>query len=437
MHHTDLRITLKNGSYIYFTGAETKAEIEKIRGGSYDLAIIDECKSYPPAVLHELVYDAIKPATDDRGGTTVMIGTPGNILDGLFYQATAVGALDEAKNPRPYSKTFDAPEQYWLDNPKARVRWSRHVWTRKENDRTDENLWQAALNEKADNQWADDHPTWQREYLGQWVAATDCFVYAYAALSRDNPDLVHWVPQKSRDNPTGLPDFQDGNWRYILGADLGYEDDFAAVVAAYSTTRNELYHVWDFKANHQDFYQVVETLQYAWDKFGGFDAMVADASGLGKMVVETLSKRHGLPVQPAEKQEKFDHIELLNADFNAGKIKLIAGSDLARELQQLQFDLSKHSKKELARTGKLREHPQLPNHLCDALLYLWRYSFHYWSAPKKAQYAAGTVEWHNAREDAWVEQLLEDRRNPSSEWESLRKRSVDPLAAINFKYGTR
>ena len=426
MHHTDLRITLSNGSHISFTGAETKAEIDKIRGASYDLVVVDECKSYAPAVLHELIYDAVEPATDDRGGTILLIGTPGNILSGLFYEATS-GALDETG--RPYSKTFDEPEAFWDQNPKARVRWSRHTWTRKENDRTQENLWELALEKKENERWEDDHPTWQIEYLGRWVPAGDCFVYAYATLHQSQPDKVHWQPQVTRDNIAGLPDPQDGGWRYILGADLGYEDDFAAVVAAYSPHKGELFHVWDYKANHQDVYAVVQTLQYAWDRFGGFDAMVVDAAGLGKMVVETISSRHGLPVQAAEKTEKYDHIELLNADFHSGKVKLIPGSDLAREMSELQFDLSKHSKKELARTGKLRENPQLPNHLCDSFLYLHRFSNHYWSAPKQKQYTPGTSSWLELKEAEWVANHIEKRDNPDSLWDHLRKTSVDPLAA--------
>ncbi len=427
-HHTDLRITLKNGSIVWFTGAETKAEIEKIRGGAYDLAVIDECKSYPPAVIDELVTDALKPALDDRAGTMLLIGTPGNVLDGLFYLATAQGTLDE-KN-RPYSRTFDSPERYWEDHPTARVRWSRHTWTRKENTKTEENLWEAALNEKDDNLWSDDHPTWQREYLGNWVPADDCFVYAYATLCRSKSDTVHWTPKRTKLNPHGLPDWPH-DWRFILGADLGYEDDFAFVVAAYSATHDSLYQVYDHKSTHTDFYQVVELLQHAWDTFGGFDAMVADASGLGKMVVETISKRHGLPVQAAEKREKWDFVELLNADLHTGRVKLLPDGDLAREMAGLQFDLSKHSKKELARTGKLRENPQLPNHLCDAFLYLHRFSSHYWSKPKAKPVDYGTLDYWDIREREWERRTVaEQRGDQASFWENLRNSSVDPTLPL-------
>lgn len=366
----------------------------------------------------------------------MMIGTPGSILEGLFYQATAAGLVD--KGGRPYSKTYDAPEKYWLDNPRdhgggPRVRWSRHTWTRQENVKTQENLWEAALIEKADNDWADDHPTWQREYLGQWVAADDTFVYAYATLHLSKPDTVHWKPERSKVNTHGLPDWP-GDWRFILGADLGYEDDFAFVVGAYSPHNSSLYFVEDFKASHLDLYQITDHLQYAWDKYGGFDAMVADAAGLGKLVVETINKRHGLPVQPAEKREKFDTIELLNADFHSGRVKLIPDSELAREMAALQFDLSKHSKKELVRTGKLRENPQMPNHLCDAALYAWRFSYHFWSVKPKDPVIVNSPKYWELKEQEWVDRVIAGRSSNASLWEGLRERSIDPLQHVRVPW---
>ncbi len=86
VHHTDMRVTLENGSQFFFVGAETRAELEKLRGASYDIAVIDEAKSYPPDTLRELLFDVIEPACSDRRGTMMMIGTPGAIPDGPFYE---------------------------------------------------------------------------------------------------------------------------------------------------------------------------------------------------------------------------------------------------------------------------------------------------------------------------------------------------------------
>jgi hypothetical protein len=39
-HHTEMKVRFPNGSLITFAGAETKAEIEKLRGQAYDLVVI-------------------------------------------------------------------------------------------------------------------------------------------------------------------------------------------------------------------------------------------------------------------------------------------------------------------------------------------------------------------------------------------------------------
>jgi hypothetical protein len=413
-HHTDMRITLENGSVIFFVGAETKAELEKLRGASYDRAIIDEAKSYPPDLLRELMVDVLRPALLDRRGTLMLIGTPGTILDGPFYEGTFPGALDDKDHP--YSRTYDAPEEFWVKNPHRHTwRYSRHSWTAKDNTALP-HLWADALLIKEQEGWGDSHPTWCREYLGQWVSSDDAFVYAYASLVGKDPGRVQWKPDLTQPRTVdsgsgakhGLPPGTD--YRYVLGMDLGFEDDFALVVGAYDLESGVLYHVYDFKLNHQDVYQVADHLSRAIDRFDGrIDAAVADNVGSGKMVIETLNRRHGFNIQPAEKREKWDFIELLNADFHSGKCKLIPGSDLDFEMRTLQFDLGKGSKELLARTGRLREHPGLPNHLCDAFLYLWRYSYHTYATPVTRGPSPGSDQWYSAREREAIDRLVEQR----------------------------
>lgn len=441
VHHTDMRVTLSNGSYYFYVGAETKAEVEKLRGGSYDLVIVDEAKSYPPDTLRELLFDVVEPGCSDRRGTMMMIGTPGSIPEGPFFEGTFPNVLkpkNRAGVERPFSRTYDDPEPYWKTNP-ADHSWtySRHSWTVQDNVALP-HLWPEALAKKEREGWGDDHPTWCSEYLAKWVTSTDAFVYAYASLSRTDPNRVQWRPSfqpgaqgvnSGNGIKHGLPPGTD--YRYVVGMDLGYEDDFALVVGAYDLESGILYHVYDFKLNHQDVYQVADHLSRAIERFDGrIDAAVADNVGSGKMVIETLNRRHGFNIQPAEKREKFDFIELMNADFHSGKVKLIPGSDLDLEMRMLQFDLGKGSKELLARTGRLREHPGLPNHLCDAWLYLWRYSYHTYATPAVRGPAPGSDDWFRAAERASIEALVEqrdaDRRGDLTS--ILQSRSYDPLA---------
>jgi hypothetical protein len=245
-------------------------------------------------------------------------------LEGPFYEATYANALSEQytydggqpKEKIPFSRSYSNPEPFWQTPKKDKTGknavplYSRHFWTAQDNVFAPA-VWRRALELKETSGWADDHPSWLREWLGQWVSADDVFVYTYAQMARDpkRSSLVQWKPDQKPglENRSGLPNGHD--WRYVLGLDLGFEDDFAMVVGAYSLTDGSLYHCYDYKVNHQDVDQVAAHVLRVCEMFGGkVDAIVADSVGLGKMVVETLNRRHGLAIIPAEKREKNDFI---------------------------------------------------------------------------------------------------------------------------------
>lgn len=322
-HGTNLVATLPNGSRISLAGAETRQEIDKLRGQAYDLVIIDECKSFAPDVMVELISEVLKPALNDRMGSLMMIGTPGNILVGPFYEATTEGFA----GVRP-----------WHDRKrKGRYRWSFHRWNTQDNIALP-HLWEASLEDKAANGWADDDPRWVREYLGEWCPSDDVMVYA--------------LNTERNCYEGGLPDGHE--WKYLLGCDFGFEDPFALVVAAYSETCPVLYHVWDYKQPHLTVQDMAKAIKATHDKFGSFDAMVADAGGLGKTLVATLGEQYGYNFIAADKKEKHDHIELLNSDLISAKVKLNPDSHLVSEMRILQWKDS----------AKKAEDPMLDNHCC-------------------------------------------------------------------------
>jgi hypothetical protein len=129
-----------------------------------------------------------------------------------------------------------------------------------------------------------------------------------------------------------------------------------------------------------------------------------------KMLLETINQRYGLAIQPAEKRSKTDYIDLLNGDFLTGRIKIIHGSELERELEGLQWDLSNDAKIILARTNRLREDPSCPNHLCDALLYIWRFTYHFYAQPHVSGPPIGSPEWQQLKEDAEIERYIARRK---------------------------
>lgn len=410
-HKQDMTVKFTNGSQITLVGCESVQHIEKLRGDSYDLAIVDECKSFNPSILSELLEDVLDPALADREGTMLLIGTPGDILSGPFYWATAAyyETTDEDGNKRPFSRTYANPEPYWADHPPDDLYWSKHTWTKQDNIHLP-NLWKQALRSKRLNKWADDNPTWLRESLGQWVPSTGSYVYRYAEMaSGTNETLVNWTPNSNNSNTWGLPDGHD--WRFICGLDLGFEDDYAIVVAAYSATDGSLYHLYDWKENHKDVFHIAEEVARVLKIFGSFDAMVADAGALGELVVETLNNRWGFHFEKADKREKFDHIELMNAEFTSGRVKIIPKSGLDFELRNLQYLLGEDDDKALlARTNKLKVNPAQPNHLSDAFLYLWRYTYHHWAVKPVDPIERGTFAWAQQEAVDAMNRLAEARQ---------------------------
>jgi hypothetical protein len=416
-NNTDLVWMHENGSRGRLQGAETIADIERIRGAmaEADLAIVDECKSFAPDLLTELIREVLQPGLMTRDGVMVLGGTPGSIPVGTFFEATSERARTDAGRVTCIPVGAEAGPAYAsLSEDERAELWRLHTWTIQDNTGAP-HQWVRALGDKRRMNYSDDHPSWRREYLGEWVTDATDLVYAWAGCKGKGD--VTWNPQRTRTNPSGLEP-SEGPWRYVLGIDLGYVDDSALVLCAYSETLKVMRHVYDFKSPEMDLDDFVDEVFHVIEKFGRPDAIVADTAGGGsKILVETLNQRYGLGIEPAKKTDKQDWIELVNSDFGSGRIQIIPGSDLAHELSGLQWDLSRDSKMILARTGRLREDPQCPNHLCDALLYLYKYAYHFWSERPERVHEKGTEQWWVEYERQQLEKALakrrEMRRDPS------------------------
>lgn len=406
-----------NGSRGLLAGAETKQDIEHLRGAAAeaDLIIIDECKSFAPAHLEDLIENVVEPGLMTRNGQLIMIGTPGSIPMGPFFHATSLRArVGEEGQEIPTcikwqdKQTFSSFEAYAMFTPEAiEDLYSLHTWTIQDNIAAP-HQWARALKIKSRRGWGDDHPTWRREYLGEWINDASDLVYAYLKAKAAGI-VVGWTPDPEH-GITGL-DPKQGPWHLLLGLDLGFVDDSAMVVTAYSEQLKELREVYEFKAPGLDSQAFIEEVLAICEQFPAIEYVVADYGGGGaKMLLETLNQRYGMSIMPAEKKSKNDHIDLLNGDFLTGRIKILHRSDLEVELCGLQWDLSNDAKHILARTGRLREDPSCPNHLCDAFLYIWRFAYHFWAKPVDFGPERGTPEWHQAREDAEIASYIRRRK---------------------------
>jgi hypothetical protein len=366
-----------NGSRIYFVGGETSAEIEKLRGGRYHGAVVDECASYGALVFQALIDEILQPALNRYRGTMYLIGTPGDILAGPFYLATCQPAevLDTPLGKRTTNRLFGdksgAPE----------AKWSLHVWTLQDNTACPW-LWDDALKLKIQNGWSDDHPIWQREYLGRWVASSTRLVYRYAPHRHD------YTPQET--GRFGLAEGHD--WRTVCGVDLGTRDGCAIVVWAYSPTHQGLWEVFSGvkRTEKGDRYPLGDFV--AWyraveSQYGPYEGSVADTASLATMVVE-----------------KLDHIELFNADLDRRLIRVLVGSELSAELQTDRWD-----EKLLAR-GKREEDRAVPNDTADAALYAFRWCNHRRAQEREKVVALGSPAWWVAQRKAELDALKDAAR---------------------------
>ncbi len=416
-NNTSLRWEHENGSIGYLLGADDDEQLEVIRGLEADLYIIDECKSFAPAVLDKLIEDIIAPQRATRKGRILMIGTPGFIMAGPFYQATCPEATfdlkleDGSKVKARYSVDFGGRDPHGR-TPSGDFLWSRHHWTLQDNTAMP-HQWVEALKKKKQKGWEDDDATWQREYLGFWTSTSEGLVFRYHA-ERQNGRCT-WVPDVKKDNPSGLP-AEGAPWRLVAGLDIGYEAPTAFVIAAYSSRLRQLRVIADYSNSHMLVTDIAEMIHLAQVKYGPLEKIYADTGNLGKMIVETLIREYGFPIEKADKREKYDHIELLNNAFARGEVLVVEGTTLETQLLTNCWDLrdeTKGNKDSLARRGKLREDDSIPNDSTDALLYLFRGSLHHfgWTQPTEGP-EPGTPEWRKAWERA---QLAQARRefNPS------------------------
>ena len=92
----------------------------------------------------------------------------------------------------------------------------------------------------------------------------------------------NFEPSTDPESMFGLPPGHD--WQFILGLDLGYHDDTAFVVAAWSPTHPTLYYVHVEKHTKWTIEQVAHRAKQLEDTFGGFMVRISDTGGLGKML---------------------------------------------------------------------------------------------------------------------------------------------------------
>lgn len=374
-NHTELTVTLPNGSIIYFLGVDAdESEKDKLLGQKYKLVVIDEAASYT-IDMRELVYQTLKPAVADYRGSIVLMGTPGNITKSLFYDVT--NGLEPG--------------------------WSRHQWDTFANPFMAKQ-WQAEIDSlKAGNPLVIETTWFQQMYLGLWKVDDAKLIYKY----NPNKNVYSELPR------------QRTEYVYLLGVDLGYDPDPSAfVVVAYNDQDKTLYMVYTYKKIKMDITDVANKIKELQQIYGCHKVVI---DGSNKQAVEEMQRRHDVILQAAEKTGKVDFIQLMNDDLVQGIIRVQAKA--CKELIDEWLGLIWND-----RSIKKEEHPSCSNHLCDAALYIWRYCHNFmYRAPSKEP-AVGTSEW-NLREQ---ERMREAQFNAIKEEQNRLHDQQDPFDMDGF-----
>ncbi len=383
-NETELSATFPNGSIIWLTGADAhESEMEKLLGKKYKIAVVDEAASFS-VDLRRLVYGILKPATIDQSGTICLMGTSGDLVQGLFFDVT--------KGLEPGWKLFE-----WTahDNPHVAKQWQEEL----DDIRTNRPRFMET-------------PLFKQWYLNQWVIDEDKLVYRYS------PARNHFVH---------LPTPRGGGWQYVLGVDLGYDPDPSAfVVAAFHDHDPCLYLLEEYKQTQMDVTDVANRIKELSAHYPFFRVVI---DGANKQAVKEIQNRHGIALTAADKIGKVDFIQIMNAELIQGKIKLGPNvNELAAEWTKLIWQMDG----DRIRIPR-KEHEACANHLSDAALYAWRFCYTFLSTQERPRIDLGNKDQYVKHTQKLMEESLEreikreqdkDRYNDRM---AMAEREQDPL----------
>ncbi len=327
----DLSITLPNNNTIYVSGAKDSEEIEKFRGVALRKIYIDECQSFR-AYIKEFVEDVLENCLTDYDGSLILIGTPGPVPAGYFYDATNSN-----------------------DDTNSNDGWSHHHWTMHDNPHIELKSGKTAdkiIAERAKRRGVTlSDPSIRREYFGEWIKDENALVFKFS-------------PQKNI--ATALPALND--LTYVFGVDIGFKDADAIAVLGYNFKDQNVYLVEELITRKQDITDLVNQLNPLIEKYKPVK-MVMDAGALGKKIQAEIQTRHQLPLEAADKHRKYEYIKLLNDDLRTARFKAVPGTRFEEDCQLVVWDYEDPTKPVIS--------DRYHSDVTDAALYAWRECKHF------------------------------------------------------------
>lgn len=357
---------LPNEPVIYLGGAKDADEVEKIRGieGGIKRAGVDEVQSIRASILKTLIDDVIEPSLFDYDGELAMVGTPGPVLAGYFYEN------DEGKDR-------DAWTHFYLS-------MVRNPFLEKKSGKPAAQLLRELMERR---KWTADNPTYRREYLGEWVTDADALALHYLAAR----NACAWSAEPVR------------GWQYVVAFDIGFDDADAIAVLGWAPHERKLRLVKELVRTKQGITELGNQLRAVYDAYRPI-RLVGDMGALGKKIGEELNSRWGLPVEAADKQRKAEHVALLDDALRTGAFLAPPDSRFAEDCAIVQWDSDAKAK------GRLEFDDSYHSDIIDAVLYGFRAAYH-WAEKAAPPPIVTDIDRHRAE----VRAMLEEARQRDEE----------------------
>lgn len=352
-----LTMTHPNGAKLKLMGADMKNFIKRLKGKKHPGIGVDEAQDFG-VHLQSLIDDVLTPCISDyEDGWLALTGTPGPVPQGFFFEVTQ----------------------------KRRFGFSHHEWTLFDNPYMP-NPVEFVEELKNKREWEDNNPTLLREWKNHWVLDVESLWIRYKETINHYKEL----PQ----------DVQPSDWNYILGIDIGFNDADALALLAWSDKSPNTYLVEELVTKKQGLTELVDQIHELSTRYT-INKMVIDAGGLGKKLAEEMRRRHGIPVQDAEKSRKQETVSFLNDSLRTGKLMAKSGSRFATDSYLVQIDWDKSTPDRIV----IKKKPH--SDIIDAVIYAYKESPAYaYQAPKKLP-KPGTPEWAKAQESQMFNDAME------------------------------
>lgn len=197
------------------------------------------------------------------------------------------------------------------------------------------------------------------------------------------------------------------DWSYLLGIDFGIRDACAYVVLGWRRNDPVAYVIESMKESGKTVTDAADRVKKYQARYQ-FNRVIGDLGGMGAAFGIEFQRRHGIPIEPAEKVNKLGYIKLMNGAIERAELVVLERTNgpLLKEMADLPWSDDTRQK----------ESPSFANHLTDALLYSWRAAWSFLQTPAPAPMSP-TEAIQQQTADYWREHEESMRRSANADFD--------------------